>query len=38
MDGIKSSVADLVQTIYRVLYDTELDPSLIKLHISEKPL
>ena len=36
MDGIKSSVADLVQTIYRVLYDTELDPSLIKLHISEK--
>lgn len=36
MDGIKDSVTNLVQTIYRVLYDEELDPSRIKLHISEK--
>lgn len=36
MNGIKSSVVALVCTIYRVIYDEELDPSLIKLHISEK--
>lgn len=36
MVGIKDSVSNLVQTIYRVLYDEELDPAKIKLHISEK--
>lgn len=36
MTGIKDSVTNLVQTIYRVLYQRELDPSQIKLHISEK--
>ena len=36
MIGIKDSVFNLVQTIYRILYDEELDPSRIKLHISEK--
>lgn len=36
MDGIKDSVSNLVQTIYRVLYNEDLDPSRIKLHISEK--
>lgn len=36
MAGIKDSVTNLVCTIYRVLYDEELDPSLIRLHISEK--
>lgn len=36
MTGIKDSVSNLVQTIYRVLYNEELDPSRIKLHISEK--
>ena len=36
MNGIKSSVVALVCTIYKVIYDEELDPALIKLHISEK--
>ena len=36
MVGIKDSVSNLVQTIYRVLYGEELDPARIKLHISEK--
>ena len=36
MVGIKDSVSNMVQTIYRVLYDEELDPARIKLHISEK--
>ena len=36
MTGIKDSVTNLVCTIYRILYDEELDPSLIRLHISEK--
>lgn len=36
MNGIKSSVVALVCNIYKVVYDEELDPSLIKLHISEK--
>ena len=36
MVGIKDSVSNLVQTIYRVLYNEELDPARIKLHISEK--
>jgi hypothetical protein len=36
MTGIKDSVTNLVCTIHRVLYDEELDPSLIRLHISEK--
>lgn len=34
--GLKDSVTNLVCTIYRVLYNDELDPSLIKLHICEK--
>lgn len=36
MDGIKDSVINLVCTIYRVMYQKDLDPSLIKLHITEK--
>jgi hypothetical protein len=36
MAGIKDSVTNLVCSIYETLYGTELDPSLIKLHISEK--
>lgn len=36
MTGIKDSVSNLVQTIYRTLYNEELDPARIKLHISEK--
>ena len=36
MTGIKDSVSNMVQTIYRVLYNEELDPAKIKLHISEK--
>lgn len=37
MNGIKDSVINLVCTIYRTLYNNEeLDPSRIKLHISEK--
>lgn len=36
MVGIKDSVSNMVQTIYRVLYDEELDPARIKLHIAEK--
>lgn len=36
MTGIKDSVTNLVQTIYRVLYHSEIDPSQIRLHISEK--
>ena len=36
MTGIKDSVSNLVCTIYRTLYNEELDPSLIRLHISEK--
>jgi hypothetical protein len=36
MTGIKDSVVALVCNIYRILYDEELDPGLIKLHISEK--
>ena len=36
MAGIKDSVTNLVCSIYEVLYGTELDPSLVKLHISEK--
>jgi len=36
MNGIKSSVVALVCNIYKVVYDEELDPALIKLHISEK--
>lgn len=34
--GIKESVTDLVKTIYRVIYNDEIDPSRIKLHIFEK--
>ena len=36
MSGIKDSVTNLVCTLYRVLYNEEIDPSQIKLHISEK--
>ena len=36
MAGIKDSVTNLVCSIYETLYGTEIDPSLIKLHISEK--
>jgi len=36
MAGIKDSVTNLVCSIYSTLYGKELDPSLIKLHISEK--
>ena len=38
MVGIRESVTSIVQTIYRVLYSSEkeLDPSRIRLHISEK--
>jgi hypothetical protein len=36
MAGIKDSVTNLVCSIYEVLYGVELDPSLVKLHISEK--
>ena len=36
MSGIKDSVTNLVCTIYRILYNKELDPALIRLHISEK--
>ena len=36
MSGINDSVTNLVCTLYRVLYDEEIDPAQIKLHISEK--
>ena len=36
MDGLKDSMVNLVQILYRTLYNTEIDPSQIKLHISEK--
>jgi len=36
MAGIKDSVTNLVCSVYETLYGTEIDPSLIKLHISEK--
>ena len=36
MAGIKDSVTNLVCTLYRILYNEEIDPSQIKLHISEK--
>lgn len=36
MGGIKDSVTNLVLTIYKTLYSEDLDPSLIKLHISDK--
>lgn len=36
MSGIKESVTGLVCTLYSILYGEEIDPSLIKLHISEK--
>lgn len=36
MSGIKESVSSLILTIHRLLYNEELDPSLIKLHILEK--
>lgn len=36
MTGISESVNALVGTIYKVLYEEDLDPSRIKLHILEK--
>ena len=36
MSGIKESVVGLVCTIHSILYNEDIDPSLIKLHISEK--
>jgi len=36
LDGIKSSVTDLVCNLYEIIYSDKLDPSLVKLHISEK--
>lgn len=34
--GIKDSVTNLVCNIYKQIYDNDLDPSLVKLHICEK--
>ena len=36
MMGIKDSVISLVCNIYKTIYEDNLDPALIKLHISEK--
>lgn len=36
MNGIKESVVSLVCTLHSIVYGEDLDPSLIKLHISEK--
>ena len=36
MAGIKDSVTNLVCSLYRVLYQEDLDPAQVKLHISEK--
>ena len=36
LSGIKSSVTDLVCNLYEIIYSETLDPSLVKLHISEK--
>ena len=36
MDGIKDSVLNLVCTVWRILYQKDLDPSCVKLHITEK--
>lgn len=36
IDGIKDSVLNLTCNLYRILYNKELDPSLVKLHITEK--
>ena len=36
MAGIKDSVSNLVCTLHRRIYGDDLDPSLIRLHISEK--
>lgn len=36
ISGIKDSVSNLVQTIYRVLYNSDIDPTQIRLHLFEK--
>lgn len=36
MTGLKDSVTNLVGILFNILYNEEIDPSLIKLHISEK--
>lgn len=36
VSGIKDSVVSLIQVIYKKLYNEDLDPSFIKLHLFEK--
>ena len=36
MNGIKDSITNLVCSIYSTIYNKDLDPSLVKLHITEK--
>lgn len=36
LDGIKTSMLDLVCNIYNTMYNEKLDPSRVKLHINEK--
>jgi hypothetical protein len=36
MDGIKDSMTNLVCSIYNILYNKDIDSSLIKLHLTEK--
>lgn len=36
MNGIKESVITLICTLHSIIYNEDIDPSLIKLHISEK--
>ena len=36
MSGIKDSITNLVCGIYKTIYNEDLDPSLVKLHICEK--
>jgi hypothetical protein len=36
MVGVKDSIMNLVQTIYETLYGEKIDPSRVKLHVSEK--
>lgn len=36
LDGLKKSILALVLNIYKTLYNEDLDPGLVKLHITEK--
>lgn len=36
MIGVKDSVLNLICTIYKTLYNEDLDPSRVRLHVSEK--